>query len=555
MDARDSNRTLSAELKSALGMLELDKTSDLYRDAIALCRYLDRPTVRVAVFAPFNYGKSTLLNAILGEKALPIDLIPTTGAAIVVKFGERLHSCITLKDGTQVSEPGTKILKKYAILDDKRQMRNDVAEVEVTCPHPLLKTGVELMDLPGTDDREAQDRLVRDRLLTADLIVQVLDARKLMTLQERENLRGWLGDRGIRTVVFVVNFTNLLDPEEQRQVSQRMRLIAESFRSDLPDGHSNLYRVDALPALRAKLKGDMAASHASGLTEFESALQSVVPWLQAKTSPSRAKSITQNIIAKLENKKQAIAAELAQLNSKRQQQIEVKQKAQQLIEKGFQRSSSDFQKWLYLPKLLDRYQVILADALERGEFDAWEREIFQGAIAAYVNEIVSWMDKAGEFFPCDRPGKLDIPYPDPPRITIPDPPPEVKQKSNAVPVAIASGLGWALGGPVGVAMVGGATYFISEMRRKKPPSSLDEYKQQLRQAYAEAAKDYLTRFSREAFNCLYEYEKRVQAAIAAFDPTAEPRQTSAQDYQLQFTETLIDNLNRALSELGAVRVS
>ncbi|EAM52207.1 hypothetical protein CwatDRAFT_5335 [Crocosphaera watsonii WH 8501] len=38
--------------------------------------------------APFNYGKSTLLNALLGEKTLPIDLIPTTGAAIYVKYGE-----------------------------------------------------------------------------------------------------------------------------------------------------------------------------------------------------------------------------------------------------------------------------------------------------------------------------------------------------------------------------------------------------------------------------------------------------------------------------------
>ena len=40
-------------------------------------------------FAPFNYGKSTLLNALLGEKTLPIDLIPTTGAAIYVKYGDK----------------------------------------------------------------------------------------------------------------------------------------------------------------------------------------------------------------------------------------------------------------------------------------------------------------------------------------------------------------------------------------------------------------------------------------------------------------------------------
>lgn len=59
-------------------------------------------------------------------------------------------------------------------------MRDDVASVEVTCSHPFLNTGVEFIDLPGTDDREAQDTLVHEQLLSADLIVQVLDARSTL---------------------------------------------------------------------------------------------------------------------------------------------------------------------------------------------------------------------------------------------------------------------------------------------------------------------------------------------------------------------------------------
>ena len=73
-------------------------------------------------------------------------------------------------------------------------MRNDVLSVEVLSPHPFLKTGVEFLDLPGTNDREEQNSLVKQQLLSADLVVQLLDARKLMTLEERENLRDWLLD-------------------------------------------------------------------------------------------------------------------------------------------------------------------------------------------------------------------------------------------------------------------------------------------------------------------------------------------------------------------------
>jgi len=268
-------QNISNYFRAIIGALEL-QDSQLKKDVLAICNYFENPIFRIAVFAPFNYGKSTLLNALLGDRTLPIDLIPTTGAAIHVRYGEQLRSQITLKDGSKISEEGTDLLKRYAILDDQRCMRGDVASVEVYCNHPFLQTGVEFLDLPGTNDREAQDDLVRDRLLTADLIIQVLDARKLMTLGEREHLRDWLSDRGIKTVVFVVNFLNLLEPEEQKEIQSRLRFVAESFRSQLPPGISNLYRVDALPALRARLKGDTTIAQTTGLTTFESALQTIV---------------------------------------------------------------------------------------------------------------------------------------------------------------------------------------------------------------------------------------------------------------------------------------
>ncbi len=261
----EQSQNLINYLQTAVGTLELQPESQLKKDVNSICEFLANPTFKIAVFAPFNYGKSTLLNALLGKKTVPIDIIPTTGAAIAVKYGPELQTKITLKDGSEINETGIDILKRYAILDDNRRMRDDVAAVDVFCPHPFLETGVEFLDLPGTDDREAQEMLVRDKLLTANLIVQVLDARKLMSLNERENLRDWLLDRGINTVVFVVNFMNLLELEDQKEVSQRMRFVAESFRFELPNNLSNLYRVDALPALRSRLKGDTSAAQTTGL--------------------------------------------------------------------------------------------------------------------------------------------------------------------------------------------------------------------------------------------------------------------------------------------------
>ena len=550
MQQPETYQNLTDNLKSALGILELDKNLQLYRDTTSICDYLAKPTFQIAVFGPFNYGKSTLLNALLGNRALPIDLVPTTGAAIYVNYGEELHAKITLKDGTEVSEAGTDVLKRYAILDDARQMRDDVAAVNVYCPHPFLKTGVELLDLPGTNDREEQDNLVKDKLLTADLVVQVLDARKLMTLGERENLRDWLSDRQINTVVFVANFINLLEPDDQKQVYNRLLFVAESFRSNLPNNISNIYRVDALPALRARLKGDVAAAQTTGIAMFESALQSIVAAQQEQLAVKlpRIEAIATKISQSLRSKSETVAAEIATAQQKHQGKIAIKQKAEKLISKGFQASVSDFEIWLYQPTLLQRYQSQMAFSLQEGLFDAWKVK-FQREVLKEQQTIAEWVNKACEFFDKEQPIALLVSFPPSPQIVLPQPPPPPAQKSiegEVTPVAIATGLGWLLGGPVGAAVVGGASYILNKRTgSEKPPESSAAYLNQVTQICSEAAKNYLARFSTDTFSMLQHY-KEIAEKVICFQDSKQPLQTNMQQYQIQLIDNLLENIESSL---------
>lgn len=559
---QDYYLNLIASLKSVLGAIELDKTSQLYRDAIAVCDNLENPGFRIAVFGPFNYGKSTLLNALLGKRTLPIDLVPTTGAAIYVRYGEALQSRVTLKDGTVITEEGTKVLQDYATLDERRRMRDDVASVEVYCDHPFLKTGVEFLDLPGTDDREAQDNLARDKLLTADLIVQVLDARQLMTLGEREHLREWLLARGLTTVVFVVNFLNLLEAEEQQEVARRMRFVAETFRSDLPPGVSNLYRVDALPALRARLKGDIAAAKAAGLAEFASALQTIVQVKQEEKSSRlpRVLAIAAQVQQVLHEKIEVVSEALETRQQKEKNRIEIQQRAEKLIQQGLQRSSSEFQSWLYLPNLLSRYQSELAAALQAETASAWERQ-FKQTVAEYQNAIAEWTKKGCEFFDRADLGKLAIAFPPLPHLAIPDPPassqpnPQLQTSNNDVPIAIAAGLGWMFGGPVGAVVAGGASYLfnkVTEEPKDSPPEAAEVPEARGEADFdatasicAEAAKDYLTRFSSEAFATLQAYEKQAEQ-IVCFQPNETVLENTPEYHQLQFLNNLSASLEQEL---------
>lgn len=545
MPKKEHYQNLINYFNSALGTLELEPDSQLRKDVIYICEYLENPTFKIAVFAPFNYGKSTLLNALLGQRTLPIDLIPTTGAAIYVKYGKELYTRIQLKDGSIINGNNTDILKEYAVLDDNRRMRDDVTSVEVYLPHSFLERGVEFLDLPGTNDRETQNILVQEKLLTADLIVQVLDARNLMTLGERENLKNWLEKRRINTVVFVVNFMNLLTLEEQKEVSNRMRFVAESFRSELPDNISNLYRVDALPALRGRLKADISVAQTTGLAIFESALQSIVEVSGEKTNIqlSRVRAIASQLCQVMKANAQEVTQELIAIQERKSEKFEIQKRAEKLIKEGFQKSSLNFQNWLHLTRLLERYQFELAVVLEQRTFNIWESEKFRPEVLKHKQEITDWVDKACEFFQQQETAELIITFPEAPKVFLPSPAPSETKKSGGLRnIAIASGIGWLLGGPMGAAVVGGATYFLSDNKQNKS-QNLESYQQEVKQAYANAARDYLSRFSTVTLKVVEEYELIAEKVIIV--PVS---QQSAEAIKLRNKLQLLNNLSAEISQ-------
>ncbi|MEH2318972.1 dynamin family protein [Nostoc sp.] len=550
----ESYKDLADSLKSASALLNLECKSQLYQDIITICNYLVNPSFRIAVFGPFNHGKSTLLNAMLGNRTLPIDLIPTTGAAITVKYGSDVRTRIMLLDGTEISRSGTEVLQQFAILDGNRQMQKDVASVEVFCPHPFLETGVELLDLPGTNDRDEQDNLVREQLLSADLVIQLLDARKLMTLGERENLRDWLLDRGIKTVIFVANFLNLLEPDEQKQVQNRLVFVAESFRAELPPGFSNLYRVDALPALRARLKGDVAAANSSGLAAFETALQNIVGILQPNRGSvrlPRVQAIASQIQFSLKAKIDSIAIEIKSFDDKQNNKIEIKQKAANLIYQGFATSVGELRDWLALPKLLTKYQAGAAVALAENNFKVWQTNTLKKDLTQLQFAVVKWLYQAYEFFQEERSQDLLIPFPSEPQVILPSKPSNTDDLSEPGSIAVGGGIGWLLGGPVGAAVVGSISYLLNKnIQTQDEQLAKESYHQEVAKLCISAVEDYLSGFSSQGLAILAEYEQKSEKAIC-FEFSQEPLEITNRRENLQ---ELQNGFNQLLRELEQVKI-
>ncbi|MGL5065281.1 MAG: dynamin family protein, partial [Microcoleus sp.] len=141
------------------------------------------------------------------------------------------------------------------------------------------------------------------------------------------------------------------------------------------------------------------------------------------------------------------------------------------------------------------------------------------------------------------------------QITLPPPPPTPVKKSSdseVAPVAVATGLGWLLGGPVGAAVVGGASYILNKTTGyEKPIESSEAYLHEVKQICNDAAKNYLTRFSTETFSMLQHY-KEIADKVIDFQDSKEPLDTNMQQYRLELVNNLLENLQE---ELKMIKIS
>jgi len=355
--AQENFNRLLPYLQGALQLLDGLECSDskLIEELNIIVNKLFERKIVMTVFAPSKYGKSTFLNAWLGEEILPRDVVPSTGTAIKVKYGQEPMTYVQFADGRQISEKGTGILSTFAVLEKGNRLRRDIKFIEVFLPHPLLKRSspfdkfdpllnleLELVDLPGTnsgfDDPNGKDDFIQKHLLETDIVIQLVNAEAVFTQYERQTLKNWLVDKGITSVIFVVNFTNTIKrKEDQNKAWERARSLAQNFNSQLPRGVNNLYRVDALPALEAQLYQD--SLHDTGLPEWKEAmnrLTNLFPYQVTFNDFSvyrlrRLQIVTRKIRNILENQKSIFEDNLKQMENNLQAETLRQQRlAQQL---------------------------------------------------------------------------------------------------------------------------------------------------------------------------------------------------------------------------------
>ncbi|MGA9883462.1 MAG: dynamin family protein [Candidatus Acidiferrales bacterium] len=131
-----------ADLAEELGS---DRVKD---EAASLSQRVTEGRFYLACIGQFKRGKSTLLNALLGDRILPTGVLPLTTVPTVVRFGSARRARVRFQAGTWTDIP-PEHLPEYVTEELNPENNKGVIAVEVFCPSPLLSQGMCLVDTPG----------------------------------------------------------------------------------------------------------------------------------------------------------------------------------------------------------------------------------------------------------------------------------------------------------------------------------------------------------------------------------------------------------------------
>lgn len=117
------------------------------REAVALCEQIERRELNILVVGQFKRGKSSIVNALLGEDLMPTGALPLTSIPTAIRYGEKPSVTVHLHDGvTHPASPDE--LAVY--VSERRNPANalGVERVDIVRPAPALRD-IALFDTPG----------------------------------------------------------------------------------------------------------------------------------------------------------------------------------------------------------------------------------------------------------------------------------------------------------------------------------------------------------------------------------------------------------------------
>lgn len=224
----------------------------------------------IGVTGVLSSGKSTLLNALLGQQILGTSTIPETASLTLLEYAKTpsarvsfwntkewqdLKSIIEetslnalfsnaefsksfeafVKDSTQSLDVSIEELPKYTSANHSSKICNLTKETTLFTPLEFLQNHVEIVDTPGLDDPIIQrEEITKDYLAKCDLLIHAMNASQSATQIDRDFIVEALQSANLCRILIVLTHADLLEKSElEAALAYTKESIKESIKSSL----------------------------------------------------------------------------------------------------------------------------------------------------------------------------------------------------------------------------------------------------------------------------------------------------------------------------------
>jgi tRNA U34 5-carboxymethylaminomethyl modifying GTPase MnmE/TrmE len=216
----DAFRDKKSEVTNALaelGSVAEDVGAKTLKERVEknLVKKLEEDRFHLVVVGEFNHGKSTFVNALLGESVLPVGVTPTTAAIHHLKYADTPEATVQFVSGRRESIPFGDT-RNFAVGGSAHV--EEVDFLEVGYPAQLLKERILLVDTPGVNDLSLQRAdITYSYIPRADAVLFLLDAGQILKESERVFLQEKLLAASRDKIVFVITKWDILNDAERKE--------------------------------------------------------------------------------------------------------------------------------------------------------------------------------------------------------------------------------------------------------------------------------------------------------------------------------------------------
>ncbi len=256
---------------------------------------------RIIVLGSFKRGKSTFINALLGQEVLPNFATPCTAVINEVKWSEEKRVKIHFKNplpkqlpdglakealghiqkhrnaaaGVPSLEVDIDQLEHYVVIPDPaKDQAEGIAEspfefAEILWPLELCQNGVEVIDSPGLDEHESRTRVTEMYLTKADAILFVQSCSALAGKSEMNFVENNLRANGFEDIIYICNRYDEIREKERPRIRE-YALSKLGPKTSLKE--RGIFFISAADALDGRLEKNDELIVKSGIVELEKQL-------------------------------------------------------------------------------------------------------------------------------------------------------------------------------------------------------------------------------------------------------------------------------------------